>query len=328
MLESLREGESQRVVSREAVVVNPPAPPRPPERPPEEPIQRADEAGAEPEAEDFVFIEVGAPGKKIEGSAAVLATPEPVRSASQLKSPSAPAAVAAPTLSEPKHMTAAFEPCPAPEAIRPRIVPEVVTYHHPQHPVSKQYGALLEQMRATLAEYRSPALLFTGAAPRAGTTTVLLNLAFSPAAKGKRLIVVEGNLPRPALAERLGLEKVSGLDQVLAGKASLEKAIHPVVAPGVHVLPTTVNPRVMQAMGPEVWRWVLGCLRDRFDLILIDAPDVEAIPESAGLMSSCDGVYLVLPATTKASADSTALGQAITHMGGRLRGLIHTQLDS
>lgn len=238
--------------------------------------------------------------------------PKPEAALSQPKKPGP----LVPTLSQPRPMTVAFEPWPAQGKTGPAT--EIICYHQPEHPVSKQYDSLFEKVSEGCR-----VLSFSG--PKGvGTTTVLLNLAFSGCMRfGKRLVVVENTLARPVLAERLGISTVPGWTEFLAGSVGLEKVIRPTIHPLLHALARNEK---NQEIPCEALSWVIGWLRDRFDLVLIDGPDLEDGQKMAGLSGVCDGLYLVLPQNT--GGTETASIQSVTRLGMRLRGLIHTQFEN
>ncbi len=69
--------------------------------------------------------------------------------------------------------------------------------------------------------------------------------------------------------------------------------------------------------------WLIAWLRERFDLILIDGPSMEAADDAAIHVSHADAIYLVLP-HGEPGAVGKNVAQAVSGMGGRLCGLIHT----
>jgi Mrp family chromosome partitioning ATPase len=310
MLEALRQGEGQRGNPVAAAIL------------PEAPLHtQAQDEKPEDESvqEEFPFIEVGGgPGKKMEASAIVMATAMPqVRV--EKKVPALPqpksSSPLVPTLSQPQAMTVAFEPWP--NLAKPRLATEIISYHQPEHPVSKQYDSLFEKVSED-----SRVLLFAGA-KGAGTTTVLLNLAFSGCMRfRKRLAIVESNLCRPVLAERLGIPSSPGWAELLAGSVALEKALQPTVHSHLYVL---TGKERDEGIPSEALAWVLGWMRERFDLVLVDGPDLENGQKLSAFSGSCDGLYLVLPQNT--SAESTPIQNA-ARLGISLRGLIHTQFEN
>jgi Mrp family chromosome partitioning ATPase len=307
MLEALKQGKGQR---------GNPAPPPIPEEPLRNEIQVAVHS-EEPLQEEFPFIEVGGgPGKKFEASATVLATPVP-SSMLEKKAPPTPKNLGpmVPTLSQPRPMTVAFEPWPA--KVNPCLATEIISFHQPEHPVSKQYDSLFEKVTEGCR-----VLLFAGD-KGAGTTTVLLNLAFSGCMRfQKRLVVVDCNFGRPALAERLGVPPSPGWAEFLAGSVALEKALQATAHP---LLSCVAAKEKSEDVPAEVLRWVIGWLRDRCDLVLVDGPLLEQGQHMAAVSGVGDGTYLVLPQNT--GPDPNAI-QKITRLGIRVRGLIHTQFEN
>src|SRR5207249_3667276 len=88
-----------------------------------------------------------------------------------------------------------------------------------------------------------------------------------------RRILVEANWQRPALAQRLGLIQPPGLCDVFAGVTALEHAVIPTARPQLFALTAAARPHA-EPVSPGAWSWVLHWLRERFDVILVDAPDL------------------------------------------------------
>jgi Mrp family chromosome partitioning ATPase len=319
MLESLL-----KLNGRHGVVVESKPPPVPDNNP------DAVETPSEP-LEDFLFIEVGAPGKKIDGSPVVLAA-----TAAPGKIPAAPKndkpkletveQTLVPTLAEPRPAGVVLQAMPAASNKKPAR--EIIAYHQPEHPIAKQYGELFAHMRSNLDD-EAGVIVLAGAAPQTGTTTVVLNLAFAGAIAGpQRTIVVEGNLLRPALAQRLGVEKSAGLLDVLAGVAALDKTPIATLQPRLHALLAGNQKALTRKATPEAIAWILGWLRERYEIVLVDAPDLSEPQEVETLAVAADALYIVVPHDEHGAARYSSLSQAIARRGGRLRGLIHTHFEN
>jgi Mrp family chromosome partitioning ATPase len=243
-----------------------------------------------------------------------------------------PPAPARPHLQSSAHRAATLEPALPlavtlqPPVVRPaaKVAAELIALHQPDHDASRQYAALFAQMVPEPAADVSPVLLLTSLAPGAGTTTALLNLAISGCRQHRRRIaVVDANRARPAAAQRLGLANNAGLTEVLQGKIALEQALQTTVQADLYVLAAGAD-EPHPLWWPEAVRWVLAWLRQRFDLVVVDAPPWDT-PELRSLLPAVDAVYLVVDRAEAEQAQIRSVTRAIAQRGSRLGGLIVTQ---
>lgn len=285
--------------------------------------------------EEIPFIEVGGAG--LEASPVVLAcksrtasgngkaaspkTTAPAAQAVCLAPPAAPPATPATLSFQPVHDGGAEGP------LDRRLVPELITFHQPDHALSGQYRAVLEQLVTTARQCASKVLLLSGAGGGVGTTTVMLNLAIAHAHdSGQRVLVVDAGVHRPAVARKLGLSAVPGLREVLAGLVPLHRALKPTGLPNLDALvlgEESERPSLaVRSLGAALQQ-----LRQRYDVILVDAPAWHGGADMLALASACDALFLVLPRSQADSADSKRLVQAIRRQGVPLRGCVLTQSD-
>jgi Mrp family chromosome partitioning ATPase len=202
----------------------------------------------------------------------------------------------------------------------------LIAFHQPEHPVSHQYRSLVANLAGQEPDTQIQVLLFTALSPRVGTTTVLLNVAITAAREEARVAVVDANLRHPALAKLLGLPPAPGLREILNGTASLRSAIQETGQPNLFAMSAGADdPDEANHSSASIMRAVLHQLRDRFELVLVDAPCWESQPELIALGPVCDAVYLVLDQAQAGSAEARALYQMIPQQGGRLAGCILAQ---
>jgi Mrp family chromosome partitioning ATPase len=272
-------------------------------------------------AEEVPYVEVGGPNKKVESSPGLMkhaaqSAPQPPH-----LSVEKPKAV---NLSAVQPTSVAFEPWhDAPPTTA--ISSEIIAYHHPENPTSKEYESLLEALRGVMKTKAAQVLLFVGLKPNVGASTVLLNLATVAAKKhALRVAVIETDARHAGLAKRVSHAGDTGLYEVMAGTLALEHAVVKTAIPSVHLLPAG-KPTKKLASGAMTW--LIAWLRERFDLILIEGPTVEDAPDAAVQMAHADAVYLVLPHGEPVSTGQR-VAQSISGMGGRLAGLIHTHFAS
>ncbi len=135
----------------------------------------------------------------------------------------------------------------------------------------------------------------TSSLPGEGKTTVATNLAISLAEGGQRVCLVEGDLRRPRATEYLRLESAVGLTTVLIGQLDLDDAIQPSAQPGLDMLSSgRTPPNPAELLQSEGTRTVLARLRERYDVVLIDAPPLLPVTDAALLANESDGAILVV----------------------------------
>ena len=256
--------------------------------------------------EEMPFVEVGGP-REPDRPAAHPVTPPPA----------------------PKLMTVAFRPLPADHGAGTGLcafAPELIAYHQPHHSISGQYRVLLDGLQAVLPTEQARVLLFTSSAAGTGTTTVLLNAAITLARQAeRRVVVVDANLRRPAVACRLGLADRPGLREVLAGRVRLEDALRPSGLTNLSLLSAgDAEAASPVRLAGEAMRGLLRQLRERFEMVLVDGPRWDGRPEVVALGCACDAVCLCLPEAEQHSQETADLLQIIAEQGATLCGCVLT----
>jgi tyrosine-protein kinase Etk/Wzc len=266
---------------------------------------------------EIPFIEIG-PRRHIETSPGLLDLPRPA----------APVAPPAPSPARPHGVLfRALPPAPhaAETARRPRLAAELVAYHAPGQPASAQYAELLSAVLDAAHGRCGPdgrLVQFTAVRPGVGATTVLLNLAITAARQGRRVIVVDANLRRSAVAERLGMERCPGLTEVLAGDIALAGALRATAQEGLLVL-SAGAPAALWA-DPESLRGLLAALTGQSDLVLIDGPCWDSRSGAASLAAVCEAVFLVVPSAEADTPPARELVHSLPAQGVPLAGCILT----
>jgi Mrp family chromosome partitioning ATPase len=262
---------------------------------------------------EMPFIEIG-PRRHIEASPGLLDLPRP---AAPAPAPARPSGVCFRALPPAPHT--------AGTARRPRFAAELLAYHAPGQPASAQYAELLSAVLGAARGRAGPegkVLLFTAVRTGVGATTALLNLAITAARQGRRVIVVDANLRRSAVADRLGLERYPGLTEVLAGDIALAGAIRATAQEGLLVL-SAGAPAALWA-DPESLRGLLAALAGQSDLVLVDGPCWDSRSGAASLAAVCEAAFLVVPAAEADTPPASELVHSLPAQGVALAGCVLT----
>jgi capsular exopolysaccharide synthesis family protein len=137
--------------------------------------------------------------------------------------------------------------------------------------------------------------VMTSSLPGEGKTTTVVNLALALAEGGERVVLIEGDLRRPKVAEYLRLESAVGLTTVLIGKLPLDDAIQTTAHEKLDVLTSgSTPPNPAELLKSSAMANLLASLRERYDIVLIDAPPLLPVTDGALLSAQADGALLVV----------------------------------
>jgi len=144
-------------------------------------------------------------------------------------------------------------------------------------------------------EHALRSVVLTSSVPGEGKSTNTCNLSLSLAQAGVRVILLEGDLRRPRVAEYMGLEGAVGLTSVLLGRVPLEDALQPWGDGTLQVLPSgPLPPNPSELLGSAGMEELLGRLEGLADIILIDAPPLLPVTDAAVLGAMTSGVLMLV----------------------------------
>jgi capsular exopolysaccharide synthesis family protein len=160
-------------------------------------------------------------------------------------------------------------------------------------------------LRATLAASRgreqgSTSILVTSSSPSEGKTTSAINLASSLALAGNKVILIEADLRRPAIAKALGIEPRHGTGSVLLETVDLEDALETTRAYGnyLQVLCADYSGAASGWMAdrlflPSAQKLVTDAQR-LADYVVIDSPPLSEVIDALALAQRADEVLVVV----------------------------------
>lgn len=155
----------------------------------------------------------------------------------------------------------------------------------------------IDRLRNKVESRRTPgdgyALMVTSSSQGDGKTTIALALAISYARAGHRVVVVDCDFIGRAMSGMLGMVHAPGVREVIR-RGTLENEVVE-AQHGVSILPVGVDATISASnLQVGAMRRMLRTLRDRFDIIIVDAGPVTASVEAIPVAASCDGAMLVL----------------------------------
>ena len=135
-----------------------------------------------------------------------------------------------------------------------------------------------------------------------GKSLTALNLGYSMATNGLKVLLIECDLRLPSIGEKLGIRgKTSGLSNLLAGVSVDESVFHKnVLTDGLTVLLAgSIPPNPSELLGSERMHALLDRYKDVFDYILLDLPPVNIVVDALVITKWTDGIIVVLANTIR-----------------------------
>ena len=156
-------------------------------------------------------------------------------------------------------------------------------------------------------------LMITSPKSGAGKSTTSLNLAFTSAQAGKRTLVIDADLRRPSLHDKLGLPEGPSLLELLSEDESRWDAERFFTGiENVYVITGIPVSQPAELLGSRKMMDLIDRFRTEFDIIIFDTPPVLGAVDPVLLSRQCDAVIVV------ASSDGTDM-EALTQSIDELR---------
>lgn len=163
----------------------------------------------------------------------------------------------------------------------------------------------------------------TSSMPGEGKSITIINLAISIAQTGKKVLLIDADLRRPALARLLSENPIPGLSNVLAGQVSNEMAVRKEVYPNLDMLFCgDIPPNPSELLISEQMQSLVEEMSLKYDYILMDTPPVNLVTDCCLVANLLDGVVLL---ARHGKARKDGVKQAISQLqltGAKLLGCV------
>ena len=136
----------------------------------------------------------------------------------------------------------------------------------------------------------------TSALQGEGKTTTAINIAYTMAQTGKRVLLVEGDLRLPTIAKRLDIGPRPGLSNLLAGQCTVREVLQRSgFLDGVYVITSgDIPPNPAELLASDRMGRMMEALGKIFDVILLDLPPVCVVSDALIASKLLDGMVIVV----------------------------------
>ena len=197
------------------------------------------------------------------------------------------------------------------------------------HPVAESYRTVRNGLLYASLDKPLRIIAVSSALPGEGKSTFSINLAVSFAREGKRVLVVDCDLRRPAQHRHFTTtSNHQGITDVLTGKLKVDEAIQETPVPNLSMLTSGSIPTDPARMIESLrLRQLLLDLQKGYDLVIVDTPPSMVVNDSIVISRVVDGIILIIEATTTARKLVSDMRDRFSSSGIEPIGLVLNKMD-
>ncbi len=192
-----------------------------------------------------------------------------------------------------------------------------------REPFAEGYRLLRASLQSPEAG-QGQVLLVTSTLAGEGKSLTAVNLALTLARSEERVLLVDGDLQRPALHGLLRSKAVPGLLDVVTGIATPEQAIRRVEGTRLSLLTcgTPIERSSADVLASAAVKDLLLRLRSQYDRIVVDTPPAGAIADALVLSRLADGVLVVARSGKVSRGELLHVLESLANAGAPVWGVI------
>jgi len=189
--------------------------------------------------------------------------------------------------------------------------PGAVDFGGGSNPAAEAYRRLRTNLSFANVDDLIRKILVTSPNQSEGKTTTAINLAVSLAEAGSKVVLVDGDLRKPALAARLGCSHVVGFTDYLRGEATMADLVQQSGIARLDVLASgQLPPNPAELLGSRRAKTAIAELQNHYDFVVVDSPPVLPVTDAAVLSQWVDGTLLIVRSgRTRSRELASAIGE-------------------
>ena len=170
----------------------------------------------------------------------------------------------------------------------------LVYFTEPDSLAAEKFRFLGVRLRQLQQSRTLKKVLVTSTIPEEGKSLVSANLAGVLAQRKQRVLLIEGDLRRPVLAQQFGLGRLAGLCEWLQSGLPTASNIYHLGGPGFWLMPAGHPPgNPLELMQSGRLSLLMGQLSTMFDWIVVDSPPLLPLADTTVWARVTDGTLLV-----------------------------------
>ncbi len=194
---------------------------------------------------------------------------------------------------------------------------------------SEQYRLLRTNIQFTIPEDTQCAIIGVTSAIRGeGKSTTSVNLAYVLAEKGRKTLLIDGDLRIPSIAKKMRVPGAPGLTDMLLGKDIDLESLRSEINEDLYILPAgEIPPNPSELLGSNRMRRTIAKLKEEFQYIIIDLPPVNIVSDAVAVSDSLTGMIIVIREEYATKKDVEACFRQIKLSGANVLGIVMNESE-
>lgn len=206
-----------------------------------------------------------------------------------------------------------------------------VAMEDPKSPISEGYNSLRSALLYSTAAGLPKTMLITSSQPSEGKSTTSLAIARGIARLGRKVVLLDVDLRRPALHRALaslGGENNQGISSLLTAQAEIDDVLRDTDVEHLKVITSgPIPPSPTELLSSNRMHQLLDELATRFDLVILDSPPVLGLADAPLMAALVDGVVIVIQSDRSRRGSLKASLRRLRSMRTTILGGVLTKFD-
>ncbi len=169
-------------------------------------------------------------------------------------------------------------------------------------------------------------VLLTSCNESEGKSYLSMQIAYTMAKRGRKVILIDSDLRRSVMVSRFGVStegELKGLAHYLTGHNEIEDVIYETNVGNLYIVPVgrdVANP--IPLLLSKAFKDLMKILSKEYDMVIVDTPPVGVVIDAAEIAKCCDGVIFVTKYKHTHRRELMYAKQQITQTGSPILGCI------
>lgn len=200
---------------------------------------------------------------------------------------------------------------------------EIAMLGDPHSAQSEAYRRLRTNLQFLELVNGAKSVVVTSSLSGEGKSTTALNLAIALAEAGQKVLLVDADLRRPTISNRLKMEGSVGLTTVLIGRAEVQDVVQPFGSSGLDVLASgQIPPNPSELLGSTAMAEFIAQASETYDMVLFDSPPLLPVTDGTVLARLTGGALMVANANTVHKQQLRTALQTLETVDARVLGIV------